>query len=201
LGPRGDRNIRWLRDFLRALAAEGRTVLISSHLLSEVAQTVDDVIVIHHGRLIGEGPVERPADPRRVSVRSPRLTDLAAVIERAGGQVSRDEDDVLLVSGLDAAQVGDLASGAMLGVAISVLVANQVAAVVGTLVFLFVAQPLIAAASSTVGKFLFGNALTAVGGRGIAHELAFGAAVAVSLAWTALALALAGWVDDRRDIA
>jgi ABC-2 type transport system ATP-binding protein len=109
LDPQG---LRWLRDFLRALAAEGRTVLISSHVLSEVAQTVDDVIVIHHGRLVDEGPVDRLVGPRQVSVRSPRLADLAAVIERAGARVSRAEDGVLLVSGLGAAQVGDLAFSA-----------------------------------------------------------------------------------------
>jgi ABC-2 type transport system permease protein len=92
--------------------------------------------------------------------------------------------------------------GAMLGVAIGVLVANQVAAVVGTLVIVFVVDPLLLGlGKGTVGKFLFGNALTAVAGRGQNHQLAFGAAVAVILAWTALALAIAGWVDSRRDIA
>jgi hypothetical protein len=91
--------------------------------------------------------------------------------------------------------------GAMLGVAIGVLVANQVAAVVGTLVIFFVADPLIVAASATVGKFSFGDALTAAGGRGTMHELAFGPAVAVIIAWTLVALTLAGWVDSRRDIA
>ena len=54
LDPQG---IRWLRDFLRGLAAEGRTVLVSSHVLAEVAQTVDDVVVIHRGRLVDQGPV------------------------------------------------------------------------------------------------------------------------------------------------
>ena len=49
LDPEG---IRWLRDFLRALAAEGRTVLLSSHVLAEVAQTVDEVVVISHGQLV-----------------------------------------------------------------------------------------------------------------------------------------------------
>jgi ABC-2 type transport system ATP-binding protein len=106
LDPQG---IRWLRDFLRAIAAEGRTVLISSHVLSEVAQTVDDVIVIHHGRLVDEGPVERLSGPQRVSVRSPRLADLAAALERAGAELSRAQDGVLIVSGLNAAQVGDVA--------------------------------------------------------------------------------------------
>jgi len=109
LDPQG---IRWLRDFLRGMAAEGRTVLISSHVLSEVAQTVDDVVVIHHGRLVSEGPVDHLSGPAQVSVRSPRLVDLAAAIERAGAKVSRAENDVLLVSGLDAAQVGDLAFAA-----------------------------------------------------------------------------------------
>ena len=55
LDPQG---IRWLRDFLRARAAEGRTVLISSHVLSEVAQTVDEVVVISHGKMVAEGPLE-----------------------------------------------------------------------------------------------------------------------------------------------
>jgi ABC-2 type transport system ATP-binding protein len=106
LDPQG---IRWLRDFLRALAAEGRTVLISSHVLAEVAQTVDDVVVIHHGRLVDEGPVEHLAGPQRISVRSPAAADLSPVLERAGGQVTRVDADGLLVSGLDAARVGDLA--------------------------------------------------------------------------------------------
>ncbi|MDQ6804337.1 MAG: ABC transporter ATP-binding protein [Actinomycetota bacterium] len=109
LDPQG---IRWLRDFLRAMAAEGRTVLISSHVLSEVSQTVDDVIVIHHGRLVDEGPVDRLSGPQRVSVRSPRLADLAAAIERAGAETSSAQDRVLIVSGLDAAQIGDLAFAA-----------------------------------------------------------------------------------------
>jgi ABC-2 type transport system ATP-binding protein len=87
-------------------------VLISSHVLSEVAQTVDDVVVIHHGRLVDEGSVDRLSGPKQVSVRSPRLADLAAVIERAGAEVSRAENEVLLVSGLDAAQVGELAFAA-----------------------------------------------------------------------------------------
>jgi ABC-2 type transport system ATP-binding protein len=106
LDPQG---IRWLRDFLRSLAAEGRTVLISSHVLSEVAQTVDDVIVIHRGRMVDEGSVDRLAGPQRVSVRSPRLADLAAALERGGGQLTRTDDGALLVSGLDAAQIGEIA--------------------------------------------------------------------------------------------
>ena len=61
LDPQG---IRWLRTFLRERAASGGTVLLSSHVLTEAAQTVDDVVVIHQGRLVFEGAIER-ADPAR----------------------------------------------------------------------------------------------------------------------------------------
>lgn len=93
------------------------------------------------------------------------------------------------------------ALGAMLGIGVGVLIANQVAAVVGTLVFLFVAEPLIGVASSDVRPYTIGNALAAAGGATGRHELAFAAAVAVILAWTAIFLAVALLVDRRRDIA
>ena len=76
LDPQG---IRWLRDFLRGMAAEGRTVLVSSHVLAEVAQTVDDVVVIHRGKLVEQGPVGA-ADRRR-----PRRRALAAGRRAARG--------------------------------------------------------------------------------------------------------------------
>ena len=60
LDPQG---IRWLRDLLRSLAAEGRSVLISSHILAEVAQTVDDVVVISRGRSVAQAPLEQLAGP------------------------------------------------------------------------------------------------------------------------------------------
>ena len=62
LDPQG---IRWLRDFLRGAAAEGRTVLVSSHVLSEVEQTVDDVVVIHRGRLVKSGSIASLIDGDR----------------------------------------------------------------------------------------------------------------------------------------
>ena len=61
LDPQG---IRWLRDFLRSLAAEGRTILVSSHVLSEVAQTVDDVVIIHRGQLVAQATIGRGARRR-----------------------------------------------------------------------------------------------------------------------------------------
>ena len=59
--------VLWLRDLLRGFAAEGRTVLVSSHLLAELAQTVDDVVVIDHGRLVIHGPMADLLDTHRSS--------------------------------------------------------------------------------------------------------------------------------------
>jgi ABC-2 type transport system ATP-binding protein len=106
LDPQG---IRWLRDFLRSMAAEGRTVLVSSHVLSEVAQTVDDVVVIHRGRLVEQGPVSRlTAGGGHVVVRTPRPAELRAALERAGLSAS-GEGDELIVDAEDTAPVGDIA--------------------------------------------------------------------------------------------
>jgi len=82
LDPQG---IRWLRDFLRSLAAEGRTILVSSHVLSEVAQTVDDVVIIHRGSLVQHSAmaeVEAMA-AGATSVRSPDSDRLARLLEEA----------------------------------------------------------------------------------------------------------------------
>jgi ABC-2 type transport system ATP-binding protein len=109
LDPQG---IRWLRDFLRAMAAEGRTVLVSSHVLAEVAQTVDDVVVIHRGRLVEQGPVARLTASRAVTVRSPRADELLAALEREGLAARREDDGALLVDDAEAARVGDIAHAA-----------------------------------------------------------------------------------------
>ena len=108
LDPQG---IRWLRDFLRGIAGEGRTVLVSSHVLAEVAQTVDDVVVIHHGRLVDEGPVARLTAGGHVVVRSPRAVELLAALEAAGLAVSAHGDE-LVVDADDPAHVGDVAFAA-----------------------------------------------------------------------------------------
>jgi ABC-2 type transport system ATP-binding protein len=108
LDPQG---IRWLRDFLRGLAAEGRTVLVSSHVLSEVAQTVDDVVVIHRGRLVEQGPVTRLTAGGHVVARSPRAGELRAALERAGLDVTTD-GELLVIDADDPARVGDVAHAA-----------------------------------------------------------------------------------------
>jgi ABC-2 type transport system ATP-binding protein len=105
LDPQG---IRWLRDFLRGVASEGRTVLVSSHVLSEVQQTVDDVIVINRGRLVTSGPIDGLVTEGAVRVRSPRAAELAAVLERDGAEVTT-VGHALVVKGRTTEQVGELA--------------------------------------------------------------------------------------------
>ncbi len=97
LDPQG---IRWLRDFLRSLAAEGRTILVSSHVLSEVAQTVDDVVIIHRGRLIRQAAmaeVEAMA-AGSTTVRSPEAERLAGLLDVAGLEARAVADDRLAVN-------------------------------------------------------------------------------------------------------
>ena len=109
LDPQG---IRWLRDFLRALADEGRTILLSSHVLAEVAQTVDDVVVIDHGRLVThQALAELLADStgRSIRVRCAQPIVLAAALTASGLQVRGDESDVLTVTGATTETVGQIA--------------------------------------------------------------------------------------------
>jgi ABC-2 type transport system ATP-binding protein len=107
LDPEG---IRWMRGLLGELAAEGRTVLVSSHLLSEVQQTVSEVIVIARGRLVHEGALEALGGGAQVLVDSPHRAALAAAI---GQQASVTADARgLLVTGLTAAELGHLAFAA-----------------------------------------------------------------------------------------
>jgi ABC-2 type transport system ATP-binding protein len=110
LDPAG---IAWLRGFLRALAAEGRTVLVSSHVLSEVQQTVDDVVVIARGRLVTQGPLaELEWSQASVLVRSPERARLASLLRdaRPDSTIDAHQDaDALHVSGWSTAEVGRLA--------------------------------------------------------------------------------------------
>jgi len=112
LDPEG---IRWVREFLRALADQGRAVLVSSHLLAELALFVDHLVVIGKGRLIASSSVEElTADrPHEVFVQSPRLADLRVALEERGVTVAAD-DHGLRLTGTTAPAVGDLA--ALLGI-------------------------------------------------------------------------------------
>ncbi|MFD6178814.1 MULTISPECIES: ABC transporter ATP-binding protein [unclassified Isoptericola] len=110
LDPEG---VLWVRNLARYLASEGRTVFLSSHLMSEVALTADHVIVIGKGRILADTPVQSLVDGasrRTVRVRSPQAADLADALRREGGEVAPGEDGALDVTGLEAARVGELAA-------------------------------------------------------------------------------------------
>jgi ABC-2 type transport system ATP-binding protein len=111
LDPEG---IAWLRSFLRYLAGQGRTVLVSSHVLSEVEQTVDDVVIIAKGRLVRACPLEELTnDHTHVVVRTPTPRQLAdALATHAPGAVVTTEDGALHVVDADAATIGHIAFGA-----------------------------------------------------------------------------------------
>ena len=119
LDPEG---ILWIRGLLRELAAEGRTVLVSSHLLAEVQHSVDRVVIISRGRLVYAGELAGLEAGSRVLADSPDRAGLRAAVVAAGGTVESAETG-LAVSGLTAAQVGAAALHA--GVALSLLNAEQ----------------------------------------------------------------------------
>ena len=121
LDPSG---IAWLRHFLRALAAEGRTVLVSSHVLSEVQQTVDEVVVLSRGRLVRQGTLaELDSGPREVLVRTPRPEDMRdALAARKLDVAGLDATGRLRVLGTTTEQVGRTAFEA--GVELHELVAE-----------------------------------------------------------------------------
>ncbi len=112
--------IRWLRNFLRHLASErGKTILISSHLLQEIEQTVDEVVIIGNGRLLRQGTVADLRGDRSVLVRTSDPTALGTVLREAGLQLTPDEpsgEGGLVVTGGDLRRIGDLAHGAGLPV-------------------------------------------------------------------------------------
>jgi len=107
LDPAG---VAWLRGFLRQLAGEGRTVLVSSHLLAEVAQTADQVIVIDHGRLISAGPVSQLTTGQAVVVRTPRAAELRSALAAGGAAVRELADGRLEITGAGTEQVATLAA-------------------------------------------------------------------------------------------
>jgi ABC-2 type transport system ATP-binding protein len=107
--------IRWIRSLLRDLAAEGRTVFVSSHLMTEMSLTADHVIVIGRGRLIadtGMAQLLSSTSHQVVRVRTTTPDRLAALVQGPDVSVSRDDDGALAVSGLTTDQIGTLAGSA-----------------------------------------------------------------------------------------
>jgi ABC-2 type transport system ATP-binding protein len=112
LDPEG---VRWLRELLQSLAAEGRTVLVSSHLLSEMAQTADRLVVIGRGRLIADTTTSEfiaSGSAARIVVRSPYAGELARVLIDDGAKVEALDGGGLGVAGLPIDRVGHLAAAA-----------------------------------------------------------------------------------------
>ncbi|PZF92565.1 ABC transporter ATP-binding protein [Micromonospora deserti] len=107
LDPEG---IRWMRGFLKSLAQQGRTVLVSSHLLSEMQLLADDVVIIAAGQLVRQGPVDQVigsmAQGVRVRVRTPQADVLTAALKAESVTVATDEHGTLLIGGVDAPTVG-----------------------------------------------------------------------------------------------
>jgi ABC-2 type transport system ATP-binding protein len=109
LDPQG---IQWMRQLLKHLAGQGRSVFVSSHLLSEMALLADDLVVIGRGRLISSGPVAdfvKGARGSVVVVRSPQAAKLAELLQGREGVSTVPVEGGLTVTGLEAEKVGDLA--------------------------------------------------------------------------------------------
>jgi ABC-2 type transport system ATP-binding protein len=109
LDPEG---IRWIRNLMKALAAEGRTVFVSSHLMSEMENTAEDIIVIGRGKLIAQTTIDKfiaENSQGTVKVRTPQVDALAKAVAAAGGTATSGGDQALVVQGLNTDQVGDVA--------------------------------------------------------------------------------------------
>lgn len=110
LDPEG---VRWVREFVRHIAAQGRTVLLSSHLMSEMALTADHVIVLGRGEVLADAPLHelvRSWTTEVVLVRSPELSRLVEVLAPEGVTATRLETGLASLAGASAVQIGDLAA-------------------------------------------------------------------------------------------
>ena len=110
LDPEG---VIWVRELTRHLAGQGRTIFLSSHLMTEMAQTADHIIVLGRGRVIADAPVatiEAMATGTAVHVRTPDAERFAPLLTRAGATITHPEPDLLEVTGLAAPQIGELAA-------------------------------------------------------------------------------------------
>ncbi|WP_372594799.1 ABC transporter ATP-binding protein [Actinotalea sp.] len=123
LDPEG---VKWVRTLVRHLAGEGRTVFLSSHLMSEMALTADHVIVLGRGRIIADAPIQELIDRAShgaVTVRTPQAEQLAGLLQRSGATVHSAEAGVLEVVGRTAEEVGEAAAGS--GIVLHQLVTQQ----------------------------------------------------------------------------
>jgi ABC-2 type transport system ATP-binding protein len=111
LDPEG---VIWVRTLARHMAAEGRTVFLSSHLMSEMAQTADQIIVLGRGKVIADAPVGEIialAAGNSVRVRTPDAERFANLLAGKDVTITNPEPDLLVVNGLKAAHIGEIAAG------------------------------------------------------------------------------------------
>lgn len=109
LDPHG---IHWMRDVLKSLAQQGRTIFVSSHLLSEMQLMADELVVVGRGSMIFNGDVDqfvRDFTQSHVVVRTPSATDFASALTNSGASVAPGDDGALIVTELEAPEVGELA--------------------------------------------------------------------------------------------
>jgi ABC-2 type transport system ATP-binding protein len=95
--------IAWMRTFLRGLAKEGRAILVSSHLMSELQDTADHLVVVGRGRVIADRPVAEliaAASDDRIQLRTPAIAEAMAALANAGAEVAATAQDVLTIRGL-----------------------------------------------------------------------------------------------------
>jgi ABC-2 type transport system ATP-binding protein len=114
LDPEG---VQWIRNLMKKLASEGRTVFVSSHLMNEMAVTADHLIVIGRGRLLADCSTQELIErhsPHQVLVRTPDSVQLSMVIAADGGQVTPDGADTFIVTRMAAQRIAELAAGARL---------------------------------------------------------------------------------------
>ena len=103
----------WVRRFLRALAAEGRTVFLSSHLMSEMAQTADHLIILGRGRIVADAPttdILAMASGGSVNVRTPHPDRLRALLTAEGATIRSAETDLLSIAGMTAERIAEIAA-------------------------------------------------------------------------------------------
>ncbi len=116
LDPEG---ILWIRELFKKLANEGRTVFVSSHLMSEMALSADHLVIIGRGKVLADAPTEQFVEGNAhsdVLVRSPQANELATKLKAVGAVVVDESSDAIAVTGLEAATIADLAAG--LGIAV-----------------------------------------------------------------------------------
>jgi ABC-2 type transport system ATP-binding protein len=113
LDPQG---VRWLRELLRAQAAQGHAVIVSSHLLSEMQQLIDDAVVIQRGRTLAEKPLSALLGPHQTFVAAADAGALAAALERAGATIAYGSHRGLLVEGMEPEAIGRVAMARQIAV-------------------------------------------------------------------------------------